>query len=549
MNKELSPLWTHLTSEHRLTGTWRAALPTYQDQPSPCLGACPVNGNIAVWIKQIKDGDMRGAFETLAENNPFPAIAGRICHHPCETACNRVELDETVGICSLERHVGDTALAQNWALPTPATELSQKIAVVGGGPAGLSAAYQLRRRGFQVSIYEAGDGLGGLLRTGIPSYRLSRDVLKGEIDRIINMGIQVHLNAEVKDQVALKELHNTYDAVFLATGASQPKHLPGLDYDQPFVMDSADFLAAPEAEQGAKTGAHVLVIGGGSAAMDVARSARRLGREVTVLTLEAEGRLPAQQVELDEAAEEGVKFVSGAMLKSAHAAGEVIEIACVKVDFVPANQSASAQIAAIDKSDFTLTANTIIPAIGQDADLDRWADLLSAEGPVLAAAYGGQTNVNGLYAGGDVASMERFVTQAIGMGKEAAKAIAAELETTHSPPAPLTDPLVDYKRINTAYQDRHARTPQGNTEAADRLSSFDEVQHPLSTKDAQTEAARCFTCGTCIYCDNCYFYCPDMAITKLDNGYEVKTDYCKGCGLCVAECPTGSIHMQEDSAQ
>ena len=547
MNDQLSPLWTHLSSENRLTGTWRAALPNYQDQPSPCLGACPVNGRIATWIEQVKSGDTYGAFVTLADNNPFPAIAGRICHHPCETVCNRVELDETVGICSLERFVGDTALAEGWTFPAPAVERQHSVAVIGGGPAGLSAAYQLRRHGLRVTLFEAAAQLGGLMRYGIPSYRLDRAVLDGEVNRIAAVGIDVRLNAEVMDRTALEQLQNQYDAVYLATGASLPKRLPGLDYTAPWVIDSAAFLAAPQAEQAASTGDHVLVIGGGSAAMDVARTARRLGRAVTVLTLEPEGRLPAQKVELDESAEEGIVFVGSSMLQSAVQDGETVSIGCIRVDFQPGDQHGQFRTVPLSGTEFTLAVSTIIPAIGQDADIGRWGDLTEAHGPVVATAGGWQTSAPGLYAGGDVASMDRFVTQAIGMGKEAAHAIAAALETGIDAPAPGIPPQVGYDRINIAYQEDHARTPQPVTDVPTRLADFAEVQQPLSADQALTEAARCFSCGTCIFCDNCYFYCPDMAITKVEGGYEVKTDFCKGCGLCVAECPTGSIHMQEDA--
>jgi NADPH-dependent glutamate synthase beta subunit-like oxidoreductase len=544
-----SPLWTHLSSEERLTGTWRAELPAYQDQPSPCLGACPVNGNIATWIGQVKSGDTYGAFVTLADNNPFPAIAGRICHHPCETACNRIALDETVGICSLERFVGDTALAKHWVFPAPEVERSGSVAIVGGGPAGLSAAYQLRRYGFRVTLYEAADQLGGLMRYGIPTYRLDRAVLDGEIDRITAMGVDIRLNAEVMDGDALEGLCAAHDAVLLATGASLPKVLPDLDYNQPYVIDSAKFLAAPMAVQSELTGDHVLVIGGGSAAMDAARTARRLGRTATVLTLEPKGRLPAQQVELDEAAEEGIAFVNGAMLQSAVPDGDTVSLDCIKVDFQAAGQRGQFRVDPRPGTEFSLSANTIIPAIGQDADLARWDGVLGADGPVIATLAGWQTSKPGLFAGGDVASMNRFVTQAIGVGKEAAHAIAAALDPAVTARPPATSPLVDYDRINTAYQESHARIAQPVTDVQTRLSSFAEVQQPLDNDQARTEAARCFSCGTCIFCDNCLFYCPDMAITKLGDGYEVKVDYCKGCGLCVAECPTGSIHMQKDVTQ
>ncbi|MCP5075557.1 MAG: FAD-dependent oxidoreductase [Rhodobacteraceae bacterium] len=545
MTKQVSPLWTHLTSEGRLTGTWRSAVPSYQDQPSPCLGACPVNGRIATWIKQVKDGDLHGAFVTLADNNPFPAIAGRVCHHPCQTACNRAAHDETVGICSLERSVGDTALSEGWHFPGPAKERSQTVAIIGGGPAGLSAAYQLRRIGFQVSLYEANDRLGGLMRYGIPAYRLDRSVLDGEVNRITAMGMELHLNTEITDQTALKNLRAEHDAVFLATGASRPKRLPNLDYSAAYVVDSAAFLADDEVEQKIRTGEHVLVIGGGSAAIDVARTARRLGRSVTVLSLEPEGELPAQQAELDEATEEGVIFISGAMMQRVNASGSSLEAGCIRVKFEAGKSAGEFVATPVSGSEFNLSTNTIIPAIGQDADLDRWKSLLDARGPVVDIEQW-QTTAPGIFAGGDVASMERFVTNAVGMGKEAAKAIAAQLDAALAAPIPFNEPVVEKDRINTAYQDSSPRTHQNNVSVTKRLGSFDEVQQPLNPDQARAEATRCFGCGTCIYCDNCFFYCPDMAIARLDPGYEIKTDYCKGCGLCVAECPTGAIHMRED---
>ncbi|KUJ85455.1 hypothetical protein AVO45_00170 [Ruegeria marisrubri] len=456
-------------------------------------------------------------------------------------------MDETVGICSLERFVGDTALAEGWQFSAPPTQ-ETSVAVIGGGPAGLSAAYQLRRRGFRVALYETKDELGGLMRFGIPAYRLARSVLDGEINRITAMGVDLHLGVPAVDGAALETLQNSHDAVFLATGASLPKRLPALDYANPWVVDSADFLAAPVSEQTDRTGARVIVIGGGSAAMDVARSARRLGRSVTVLALEPEGRLPAQRIEVEEAVEEGVNFVHGAMMKSAEALGSGVVLNCVRVDFEPGDAPGAFSVEPLDGSDFELMADTIIPAIGQDADLARWSGVLDAKGPVVATGRDWQTSKPGLYAGGDVASMNRFVTQAVGMGKEAATAIAAALTPGDARPPANGAAQVAYDRINIAYHDTHGRNRQRNTEIEARLATFDEVQQPLGPNEARSEAARCFSCGTCIYCDNCYFYCPDMAITKLENGYVVNSDYCKGCGLCVAECPTGSIHMREDTS-
>ncbi len=384
------------------------------------------------------------------------------------------------------------------------------------------------------------------MRYGIPAYRLDRAVLDGEIARILKMGITLELNAEIGDAAALQSLRSAHDAVFLATGASLAKTLPALDYGQPWVCDSADFLAATNAGNPCLPGAHILVVGGGSAAMDVARSARRLGRDVTVLTLEPEDSLPAQQAEVIEAKQEGVAFVTGAMLQKVQAGADGLTLHCTRVDFQPGAARADFSVTPLADSEFTLRADAIVPAIGQDADLPRWRGALAGDGPVIKADENWQTGMEGVFAGGDVASMERFVTQAVGMGKEAAAAILATIEPVKILQKPSVTNDASYGVINTAYHPLAARVRQEVTGVAARLNNFDEVQHPLDQKDALAEASRCFSCGTCTLCDNCLYYCPDMAITATDQGYEVDTDYCKGCGLCVAECPTGAIRMVED---
>ncbi|MDP6872842.1 MAG: NAD(P)-binding protein [Alphaproteobacteria bacterium] len=546
MQQPPSPLWTNASSRTRLTGTWRSAMPEYQDKPSPCLGACPVAGRIAEWVRQIELGDYYGAWLTLVDNNPFPAVAGRICHHPCEGACNRQQLDETVGICSLERFVGDMALAEGWCFPEPAAAQDQSVAIVGGGPAGLSAAYQLRRRGYRVVLFEERGQLGGLLRHGIPAYRLDKTILDGEIQRIIDLGVEVRLQSGIADAGALQALHAEYDALYLATGASRPKTLPELDYEQPWVQDGADFLAATNAGEACELGQRLVVIGGGSAAMDVARTARRLGRSVSVLALEPDALLPAQPIEVAEAREEGIEFITGAMLQAVESLGDGLKLQCVRVDFQQGETRGTFSVEPVSGSGFVLSADAVVPAIGQDADLARWDGLLDSDGPVVRTDAQWQTSRPGVFAGGDLASMDRFVTQAIGMGKMAAEAIARHADPLQPGAVAANGSEVPFAEINTDYHPLAGRLQPGNMEVEARLRTFDEVQHPLAQDQAIAEAARCFSCGTCIYCDNCYFYCPDMAITKLEHGYDVKSDYCKGCGLCVAECPTGAISMGQE---
>ena len=520
------PTWTTGTTEAIRTGTWRAALPAYAKTPSPCRLACPVNGDIARWMQQARIGDWHGAWTTLSEHNPFPAVAGRVCHHPCESACNRGSYDGALAICALERHVGERALAEGWRYPQ-APQGAGRVAIVGGGPAGLSAAYHLRRRGCAVTIFEAQSELGGLLRYGIPPYRLPRAVLDGEIERILALGVEVRTGAALEHEEDYLRLRAEFDAVVLAQGAGVAKRLSQLDYAKPWVMDGASYLAQANAGKPPALGPRIAVIGGGSAAMDVARSARRAGHEVTVLALETEAQMPAQREEVLEAKDEGVRLADGAMLRSAARAGAGLRLECTRVKFE------DGRVEVLPGTEFRLEADAVITAIGQDPELAplRW---LAPTGALIPADARGATPSDGVFAAGDAASMQRFVTHAIGMGQRAALEIDRRLRgEPEAPQETETRPPVPYAAINTWYHAR-ARRAEGGREAAAEI------------EQALAEAARCFSCGECTFCDNCFTACPDMAVRRANGGYAIDDKYCKGCGLCVRECPTGSIAMQEE---
>ncbi len=643
MNMQPIPTtWTTGTTEVFKTGTWRAALPQHIRAPSPCHAACPVNGDIAEWIGRARARDFRGAWEILTRHNPFPAIAGRICHHPCEAACNRGGFDEPLAICKLERFIGDLALEQRWGFAPPAVERSERIAVVGGGPSGLSAAFQLRRRGYRVTLFEAQPELGGLMRYGIPSYRLARSVLDAEIARIVALGVHVRCGEPLAAHEDLARLRRDFDAVYLATGAQRPKRLPQLDYAQPWTIDGAEYLARSNAGAPPALGRRVVVIGGGSAALDAARSARRAGHEVTILALESRAQMPAQREEIVEALEEGIALVDGAMLVGAAPACEktinadapvsppfeekgglggicpfagaeeippvllyergvkarnadgtfpdtretypesvaaderagAMALRCIRVRFEPGAQRSQFTVEPIAGSEFQLVADAIVTSIGQDPELAALRPMLEIDGALLKVDARQATSAERIYAGGDLASMARFVTEAVGMGKRAALAIDRALrespalvgrparperheEATLALPAgsPLDEPTANGERepvvplaaINTWYYPQQPRAAEARLDAAQRLACATEVQLGLEIDQALAETERCFSCGTCIFCDNCVDYCPDLAVKRNGAGYAVLADYCKGCGLCVRECPTGSMKMVEEA--
>ena len=514
-----------------------------------------MNGDIAEWIALARQRDWRGAFDVLARHNPFPAIAGRICHHPCEAACNRAGFDESLAICKLERFVGDTAIAQGWGLEAPTVERNGHVAVVGGGPAGLSAAFQLRRRGWRVTLFEARAELGGLMRHGIPPYRLARSVLDAEIARIVALGVVVRCGESVSTPEDFERLRATHDAVFVAVGAARVKRLPALGDGLPGVMDGAAYLEACNAGRPPALGRHVVVIGGGSAAIDAARSARRAGHEVTILALESRAQMPAQREEVQEALEEGVSLIDGAMLGRGQrgvtrpAAG------------LPAR---------------ALRARRRRPAVQRGAAgrgplhpfqlRGRRRALLHRPGPGPGALRGRPARARRAARGGRTPGhgprrrLGRWRRGQHGTLRHAGRGHGQAGGAGHPPPVARrggagrrrrgqrggTEAVVPLAAIATWYHPKAPRVAEQVRLPSERHSAALEVQLGLDIEQALAEAGRCFSCGTCIHCDNCVVYCPDLAVNRVDGGYEVLADYCKGCGLCVRECPTGSMKMVEE---
>jgi 2-oxoacid:acceptor oxidoreductase delta subunit (pyruvate/2-ketoisovalerate family) len=502
----------------------------------PCNAHCPAGEDIQGWLFHAESGDYEAAWRHLTRDNPFPAIMGRVCYHTCETACNRVQVDSAVGINSVERFLGDEALKKGWKFAAPATETGKKVLVVGAGPSGMSAAFHLRRLGHAVTVIEAGPFMGGMMRFGIPKYRLPREVLEAEMQRILDMGVTLQLNSKVAD-VAQTMKDGGYDAVFLAVGAHIAKraYIPAKDSSR--ILDAVAVLRSMEGEEQPMLGRRVVVYGGGNTAIDVARTAKRLGAtEAMIVYRRTREKMPAHDFEVEEALEEGVMVKWLSTIKSEDSGVLTIEKMALDDKGYPQ-----------PTGEFeTLEADSLILALGQDVDLsllDGIAGLKMIDGVVEVDAHM-MTSHPGLFAGGDMVPAERNVTVAVGHGKKAARNIDAWLRGAVLDSAPKHAPAT-FDRLNTWYYSDAPKTVRPQLDIARRTSSFDEVQGGLTEDNALFEARRCMSCGNCFECDNCYGVCPDNAVIKLGPGkrFQFNYDYCKGCGVCVAECPCGAIEM------
>ncbi len=519
------------------TGTWRTERPVYVSRLPPCNATCPAGEDIQGWLFHAEGGDYEAAWRHLTRDNPFPAIMGRVCYHSCEAACNRGQIDEAVGINSVERFLGDEALKQGWKFAPPAVETGRHVLVVGAGPSGMSAAYHLRRLGHRVTVTEAGPLAGGMMRFGIPKYRLPRDVLDAEMQRIVAMGVTLRLNTKVSD-VAQTMAEGGFDAAFLAVGAHIAKRAFIPAKDSSHILDAVAVLRSMEGEDKPMLGRRVVVYGGGNTAIDVARTAKRLGAtEAIIVYRRTREKMPAHDFEVEEALEEGVMVKWLSTIKQAGVGALTIEK--MKLD-EKGNPQPTGEFE-------TLEADSVVLALGQDVDLsllDKVPGLTLKDGVVEVDPATMMTGHPGLFAGGDMVPADRNVTVAVGHGKKAARHIDAWLRGEALAPEPKHAPAT-LERMNPWYYSDAPKTVRPQLDLARRTSSFDEVQGGLSADNALFEARRCMSCGNCFECDNCYGVCPDNAVIKLGpgQGFRFNLDYCKGCGMCVAECPCGAIEM------
>ncbi|GAA3825551.1 NAD(P)-binding protein [Nocardioides panacisoli] len=526
------------SSLHNLTGSWRTERAVYTNRMPPCNDGCPAGENIQAWLYEAEEGGAgyERAWLRIMEENPFPAIMGRVCYHPCETACNRGQLDEAVGINSVERFLGDEAIKQGWVVPKDGPPTGRRVLVVGAGPAGLSAAYHLARLGHSVTVKDAESAAGGMMRFGIPTYRLPRDVLDAEIQRILDLGVDLELGCRVTD---LEEARAGYDAVFLAVGAAVAKRAYVPAGSAAHVVDALGVLRDIENDDRPLLGRRVAVYGGGNTAVDAARSARRLGAsDAVVVYRRTRDRMPAHESEVVEAEEEGVRFRWLTTVREADAGKLLVER--MELDDTGFPQPTGE----VEE----LEADSLVLALGQDCDLSLLDGVpgVVVDHGVVTVGPDLMTGCAGVFAGGDMVPFERSVTTAVGHGKRAARQIHGWLSA--AAPAPADRPLLaTFDSLNTWYYTEAPRSHRPRLDSVRRASTFDEVVLGHDEETALMEARRCMSCGNCFGCDNCYGVCPDNAVIKLDQPgkpvYVIDLDYCKGCGLCVAECPSGAIQM------
>lgn len=579
--KEMPPMSVSLsTMKWNLTGSWRYLKPFYTHKVSPCHAGCPGGENVEGWIRLLQEGHFDKALRLIKEENPFPSITGRVCFHPCELKCSRAYYDSSVAINNLERFLSDHAsLDYRIKKDEIARPTGKKVAIVGSGPAGLSCAYHLLRLGYEVEVFEAEKEPGGVLRTGIPEYRLPKDLLADEIKILTSAGVKIHCSRRVGRDIRWDSLRS-YFAIFLAPGVHKSKKIGVVGEEADGVMSGLEYLRRINLKEDIHTGRRVIVIGGGNTAMDSARVAKRGGADVTIIYRRSRAEMPAWAEEIEEALVEGVVLKELTIPKKIIVSdSKVSGIIVQKARLGAPDASGRRRPEPIDGSDYEIDCDMIISAIGEEIDETAIPDVRISKGNVVAEKDL-STSVKNYFAGGDIIEQPHTVIDAIASGKKAAIAIDCRFRrldfenvikeisigewgaismqlyrekfvfSTDSPSSVRLDrATVDPKEINTAYFKPSKRSDMNKIPISSRTACLSEVNLGLTHEQAMHDISRCFHCGRCTMCDNCYIFCPDNAINHKNGefGYNIDYDYCKGCGICVTECPRNAMGMEKES--
>lgn len=530
--------------------------PNNVEKKPPCRDTCPSGNRIREFLTTIAQAERLGksleqafqqAWEIYTDTSPFPAVCGRVCPAPCETECNRRELEAAVSINKVERAIGDFGIERHLKLKTLTGEKRpQKVAVVGAGPSGLSCAYQLARRGYGVTVFEASQKPGGMLRWGIPGYRLPEKVLDAEIQNILELGVELKCGVKVGRDMSLEDMRRAYDAVYVALGAQQGVRLGVEGEDAPNVFSGVDFLNRFHHGEKLDLGKAVvaIVVGGGDTAIDAARICKRLGANVTILYRRTLNEMPAIKEEVEEALQEGIKIeFLAAPIGFKKEGGRVTAMRCIRMELGEPDASGRRRPVPIEGSQFEIPASAVISAVSQEPDFTGFEPLVEDRSWIRVDPQGA-TKIDGVWAGGDVTQLD-LVTTAVGHGRRAAEAIERRLLGK----AAEADGMVVI-RTNRMRLDHYTRTDRQQPSALDvgrRLGSVDAEVHLGLTRDQVIEEARrCMSCGCCFDCEKCWMFCQDQAVIKpMQKGqlYAFKLENCTGCKKCAEECPCGFIDM------
>ncbi|MBN1283539.1 MAG: FAD-dependent oxidoreductase [Proteobacteria bacterium] len=573
------------TMEHRNTGLGRTSRPAFVEAFPACQGACPVGSDIEAWIRLLELGRPAEAYEAATLENPFPSITGRICTQPCTEACNRRHLGGAVNIRSIERAVGDS-LQGRLPLAEPFLKKSgRRVAVVGAGPSGLSCAYFLSRLGHDVVIFESSERAGGALRYGVPPFRLPKEVLDREVARLAAMGIEIKTSSPVPDATHMQSLRQEFNAVYISIGAQREKGLGLGEEHIRGVVQGPAFLREASLGRPPTPGRRVVVVGGCNTAIDSARVAARGGAEVTVIFPGPREAMSAFPSLVEAAMEEGVRVETMTEpVKILTAGGRASAVACRRLAMAEADEEGRRRTIHVEGSEQEFDADTVIAAPGERIETSVIPSSLHVEGGAIRVDETGRTEWHNVFAGGDFTAGAHTLVHSIAAGKRAAVSIDCLLRgegaqqvieglciggegpllfsryvemRTGSHPSRKTieaaqrrDRVVEFGDLNCAYFGESAPSPAPRRGASERLSQepFSEIEGPLAGEALASELSRCFHCGRCTECGNCYIYCPDLSISRTDDGYDLDLYHCKGCGVCSAECPRSAIEMEREEA-
>ena len=533
------------TTRHNKTGSWRNMRPLIKDKAAPCIKACPTNTLIPKYFNFFIDGNIKEAGRILTLHNPFPSITGRVCPAFCQTACNRRKFDERISIREIERVIGDLYLPYKIE-QKPEKEIDKKIAVIGAGPAGLSCAFYLRKFGYKVIIFEKEEKAGGILRYGIPEYRLPKKVLDKEIEILEEMGINFEYKKELGKDIDLYELKKEFDAVFIGIGAHVEKKMM-IEGEENFIS-GLKFLKEVSCGKREPPGKKVAVIGGGNVAMDVIRTLLRMGANPILLYRRTENEMPALKEEIEKAKEDGIELRFLILPVKAKRENDKIVLTNIKMKLGEPDKSGRRRPIPIEGSEEEEIFDAVITAIGEESDRSCVPkEILGEDGWVYADKRTGATKIEGVFAGGDFVQGPSTVVEAFSWGRKSAEAIDRYLKGEEILKVEIPEKTVSFMQIQMEYFERKNALKPKEIPPSERIKSLEIEENLGFTKEeAEEEALRCFSCGICNSCGICYSYCPDAAILWKENKPEIDYDYCKGCGICAKECPRGIITMERE---